>query len=163
MSDSDSDSGQEMSAEETQVSVEKEEKPKRKRLADYLAEKAAREAKEAEENDDSVSGEEKVSLPVINPVNFIKNKDVRRQKFKRLQVAKKKEEKAERKLRKQEPGPKDRGHTIESLRETDQTTVNNMESEELEELQKDLETDEFSEYFSKQYEPKVLIPYIVQR
>lgn len=160
MSDSDSDSGQEMSGIDTPVPVEKEEKPKRKKLADYLAEKAARQAKEMEEAENYTDpDEEKVSLPAINPVNFIKNKDLRRQKFKRLQVAKKKEEKADRKVRKQEPGPKNRGHTIESMRETDQTTVNDMENEDLEELQKDLETDEFSEYFSKQYEPKVLITY----
>uniref|UniRef100_A0A336L1R1 CSON002196 protein n=1 Tax=Culicoides sonorensis TaxID=179676 RepID=A0A336L1R1_CULSO len=161
MSDSDnSNSDQEFSeAQESSSNEVKEEKPKRKRLADYLAEKAAREALEAENASDTDPDEVKVSLPAINPVNFIKNKDVRRQKFKRLQVAKKKEEKAERKMRKQQPGPKSRGHTIESLREVDQTTVNTMEAEEMEEIQKDLETDEFSEYFAKIYEPKVLITY----
>lgn len=133
----------------------------KKTLKDYLEEKAELLAAEQQEVDEGTSSEEeKVSLPVINPVNFIKNKDVRRIKFKRLQVAKKKEEKAARKVRKQLPGAcKDVGHTIESLRENDQTTVNNTGGDDIDEFQKDLETDEFSDYYSRSYEPKVLISY----
>lgn len=152
--DSNDDSGMESPVEDTKM-----EKPKRKTLQDYLAEKAVREAKEAAEQQNSEDDENKIALPAINPVNFIKNKDVRRIKYKRLQVKKKKEEKASRKVRRQEPGPKEPGHTIESLREKDQTAVHEMEEDEMEEVQKDLETDEFSDYFSKIYVPKVLITY----
>lgn len=135
--------------------------PKRKKtLKDYLEEKAARLAAERKQAEaDRYPREGRIALPAINPVNYIKNKDVRRLKYKRLQVAKKKDEKASRKERKQLPGPKDPGHTIESLREEDQTAVDIVQGEDLDELQKDLETDEFSEYYSRSYEPKVLISY----
>lgn len=62
-------------------------------------------------------------------------------------------------MRKQMPGVRSKGHTIESLREKDQTTVTNLEDSENEETRKEIELDEFSEYFSKAYEPKVLITY----
>jgi ribosome production factor 1 len=71
----------------------------------------------------------------------------------------KKEDKKQRKIRKLEGGEKSRGHTIESLREADQTTVTNLDASDNEETRKELELDEFSEYFNKSYEPKVLITY----
>lgn len=151
MSDSDSSNDAE--------ALQKEAPVRKKKLRDYLEEKAARLAAEQKQQNEWSEYEDRVALPGINPVNYIKNKDVRRIKYKRLQVAKKKEEKAARKERRQQPGPKDPGHTIESLREADQTTVTATEGEELVELQKDLETDEFSEYFNRSYEPKVLISY----
>lgn len=152
MSDSDSSNDSE--------SPEQELPKQKKTLKDYLEEKAARLAAERQQaEEDSDPDYERIALPAINPVNYIKNKEVRRLKYKRLQVAKKKEEKAARKERRQIPGPKDPGHTIESLREDDQTAVNNVQGEELDELQKDLETDEFSDYFNRSYEPKVLISY----
>jgi ribosome production factor 1 len=136
---------------------EEEPPKKRKTLQDYLNEKAARQAIEdaANESDD----EEKVAFPVINPVNYIKNKEVRHKKFKRDAAAKKKEEKKGRKERKKEPGPKSKGHTIESLREKDQTTVEDLNNSDNEETRKELELDEYDEYFNKIYAPKVLITY----
>lgn len=99
------------------------------------------------------------SYPVINPLNYIRNKEVRHKHFRKLQSTKKKEDKKERKKRKLEDGPKKNCHTIESLREKDQTTVTNLEDSDNEEVRKELEIDEFSEYYSKSYEPKVLITY----
>lgn len=98
-------------------------------------------------------------LPSINTLNYIKNKEVRHKVFKKEQALKKKEDKKSRKIRKQEDGPKSRGHTIESLREQDQTTITNLDDSENEEVKKEIELDEFSEYYNKSYEPKVLITY----
>lgn len=150
---------------------QKQEQPpkKRKRLQDYLDEKAAREAAERAEMelkrrrksglDDDDEEAEEVSYPVINPLNFIKNKEIRSKQFKRLQGSKKKEEKAARKARKLEGGPKTTGHTIESLREKDQTSLAHATEDDNEEIANDLENDEFNEYYKKTYEPKVLITY----
>lgn len=124
---------------------------------DYLQEKQARIAAEAAASAQRRADKFPVKLPAINPANFVKNREVRRLKYKRDQQSKKKEEKAARKVRRQEPGPKDPGHTIESLREPDQTTV--AQEEDVEELQQDLATDEFADYYSKSYEPRVLITY----
>lgn len=161
-SDSDSDM-------ETAPPPQKEAPKKRKRLQDYLDEKVAREAAERAEEElrrrrkrglkDDEEGEEQVSYPVINPINFIKNKEIRSKKFKRQQGSKKKEEKKARKARKLEGGPRPIGHTIESLREKDETALANAAEEDNEEIANDLENDEFNEYYSKSYEPKVLITY----
>lgn len=98
-------------------------------------------------------------MPVINPINYIKNKEIRHKVFRKEQAGKKKSEKKERKIRQKLPGPKSKGHTIETLREKDQTTVTNLEDSENEETRKEMELDEYSEYYSKSYEPKVLITY----
>jgi ribosome production factor 1 len=98
-------------------------------------------------------------LPAINTLNYIKNKDIRHKVFRKEQAARKKEDKKARKIRKQQPGERSKGHTIESLREQDQTTVTNLEDSENEETRKEIELDEFSDYFNKAYEPKVLITY----
>lgn len=159
MSD-DSSTDDSMAAQSTKTTV------KRKRLQDYLDEKAARDAAEKAEyalrkrrksglNDDE-EGEE-ISYPVINPINFIKNKEIRSKKFRRLQAAKKKEEKAAKRNRELEDGPRSKGHTIESLRENDQTFLINLD--ENEEVENDLQNDEFNEYYNKTYEPKVLITF----
>lgn len=95
----------------------------------------------------------------INPLNLIKNKEVRHKLFKKQQQSKKKDQKKARKQRKLEGGPRTTGHTIESLRETDHTAVENIEDSDNEELRKELEIDDFSEYFSKSYTPRVLITY----
>ena len=47
--------------------------------------------------------------------------------------------------------------TIESMREADETTVKSSNTEEDEEVKWDIGNDEFKDYFSKSYEPKVLI------
>lgn len=95
----------------------------------------------------------------INPLNLIKNKEIRHKLFKKQQIAKKKEQKKARKQRKLEGGPRSTGHTIESLREKDHTTVENIDDSDNEELRKELEIDDFSEYFAREYNPKVLITY----
>lgn len=136
---------------------EDEPKKKRKTLKEYIAEREERERLEALEQ--SEPEENPVAFPVINPLNFIKNKELRHKKFRRNEGSKKKEEKQARKKRKLEPGPKSKGHTIESLRVEDQTAVADMNDSDNEETRKELELDEYSEYFSKIYEPKVLITY----
>lgn len=162
-----SDSDNDTTMETTPLKDETRSK-KRKRLQDYLDEKAARDAAERAElelkkrrkrglNDDE--DDEAVSYPVINPINFIKNKEIRSKKFKRMQGSKKKEEKAARKARKLEGGPKSEGHTIESLREPDQSALTIATDDDKEEVSNDLNNDEFSQYFQKSYEPKVLITY----
>lgn len=146
--------------EDSSGSEEEEVLPKkRKTLSDYLNERAAKQAMEEARNRESDDNKDKVAFPVINPLNFIKNKEIRHKKFKRDAVTKKKEEKKDRKQRKMIPGPKSKGHTIESLREKDQTTVGNLDDSENEEIRRELENDEYSGYFSKIYEPKVLITY----
>lgn len=135
-------------------------KPKRKKkLIDYLSEKQAAAIAEAKKQEDEENDKIDVAFPVINPLNFIKNKDIRKQKFRKLQGNKKKEDKIARKQRKLEGGPKTTGHTIESLREKDQTAIENNENSENEELQAELENDKFSGFYSKIYAPKVLITF----
>lgn len=144
-------------------------KPKRKRLQDYLDEKAAREVAERAEEmlrlrrkrglaDDEEDPEETM-FPVINPINFVKNKEIRHKRFKRLQSVKRKEEKASKKTRQLEGTPSAPTHTIESLREKDETTVVNIEGEDQAEVMNDLANDEFREYYQKSYEPRVMITF----
>jgi ribosome production factor 1 len=132
---------------------------KRKALKDYLNEKAARQALEEAERLAQEAEYDGPSYPSINTLNYIKNKEIRHKVFKKEQAQRKKEDKKARKMRKQMPGVRSKGHTIESLREADQTTITNLEDSENEETKKEIELDEFSEYFSKAYEPKVLITY----
>lgn len=63
------------------------------------------------------------------------------------------------KQRQREGLPKQTPHTLESLREKDETFVENVQSDDNELLRNDLESDEFSSYFMQTYEPKVLITY----
>lgn len=95
----------------------------------------------------------------VNPLNLIKNKLLRHKLFKKQQQTKKKEQKKARKQRKADGGLRSTGHTIESLRERDHTAVDDIGDSDNEELRKELEIDDFSEYFAKAYEPKVLITY----
>lgn len=95
----------------------------------------------------------------INPLNFIKNKEIRHKLFKKQQQSRKKEQKKARKQRKLEGGQRSTGHTIESLREKDHTTVDDIADSDNEELRKELEIDDFSEYFNREYTPRVLITY----
>ncbi|XP_043500687.1 probable ribosome production factor 1 [Polistes fuscatus] len=101
-----------------------------------------------------------VMLPAESNFNHIKCKAVRYEKCKQLLKQKAKAKKEAKKLRIQEGIPKQVPHTIESLREKDETTiVGNLDDEENEEVKLDLEHDEFSSYYKKEYEPKVLITY----
>lgn len=113
----------------------------------------------ANDSDDAENEDKRTKIMRINPLNFIKNKEVRHKLFKKQQQAKKKEQKKARKQRKMEGGPRSTGHTIESLRETDHTAVEDLDDSDNEELRKELEIDDFSEYFAREYTPKVLITY----
>ncbi|XP_050096429.1 probable ribosome production factor 1 [Anopheles aquasalis] len=169
-SSNDSDSDSEMEVKKAPAKKQQEDgKPKRKKLQDYLDEKAARDAAERAEEElrrrrkrglaDDQEDEDEVTYPVINPANFVKNKDIRHKRFKRMQSVKKKEEKAAKKTRQLEGIPAAPAHTIETLREKDETTVANLDEQDQEEVMKDLENDEFCEYYQKSYAPKVLITY----
>lgn len=109
--------------------------------------------------EDGEDEEVKPSRLRINPLNLIKNKEVRHKLFKKQQQAKKKEQKKARKQRKMVGGARSTGHTIESLREKDHTTIDNIDDSVNEELRKELDIDDFSEYFAKEYTPKVLVTY----
>lgn len=63
------------------------------------------------------------------------------------------------KTREKEGIPKKTPHTIDSLREKDETTITDLNAEENELIRDDLEQDEFSDYFKQSYDPKVLITY----
>ncbi|XP_076641451.1 putative ribosome production factor 1 [Halictus rubicundus] len=92
--------------------------------------------------------------------NHIKCKAVRYKKCQKLMREKAKAKKEARKKRIQEGAPKQVPHTIESLREKDETTVTgNLDDEENEELKVDFEHDEFSSYYKHSCDPKVLITY----
>lgn len=113
---------------------------------------------EANDRSDDEGGEIRSNMR-INPLNVIKNKEKRAKLFKKQQQQKKKAQKRSRRQRKEEGGPRSTGHTIESLREPDLTTFENIDDSDNEELRKELEIDEFNEYYSKSYTPKVLITY----
>lgn len=108
------------------------------------------------DNDDGSGVKSKMR---INPLNLIKNKEKRAKLFKKQKQQKMKASMRNRRKRMKEGGVRSTGHTIESLREADQTTVQNLEDSDNEELRKELEIDEFSEYYAKSYTPKVLITY----
>ncbi|XP_053958934.1 probable ribosome production factor 1 [Anastrepha ludens] len=103
--------------------------------------------------------ESEVRMPVINPLALIKNKDQRMALYRKMKKEKHKQKMKERRARRKAGLPANPGHTIESLREKDQTTVTNLDDSDNEELRRELETDDFSSYFQRSYEPKVLITY----
>nr|CAG4645670.1 EOG090X09U6 [Lynceus sp. MCZ IZ 141354] len=90
----------------------------------------------------------------------IKNKLQRKEVYSKLKREKRKVKKELQKQRQKEreelgdaAPPKQVPHTIESLRESDITTVEKDD----EEVQCDISQDEFASYYSKSYEPKILI------
>ncbi|XP_034939438.1 probable ribosome production factor 1 isoform X2 [Chelonus insularis] len=102
----------------------------------------------------------KVRFPNDTNFNHIKCKAVRQMKVRQLLKEKAKVKKEEKKRRIQEGLPKGIPHTIESLREKDETTIQgDIDDEENAELKAELMHDEFSAYYRKDYEPKVLITY----
>ncbi|CAK9804266.1 Probable ribosome production factor 1 [Anthophora quadrimaculata] len=118
--------------------------------------------KEEEEEEATTSSDKtpQVILPSDSNFNHIKCKAVRHMKCQKLMKAKAKAKKLARKQRIQEDGPKQVPHTIESLREKDETTITgDLDDEENQELKVDLEHDEFAPYYKHAYEPKVLITY----
>jgi len=92
-------------------------------------------------------------------VNDIKNKILRREMVQKLRRKATKEKKKIKAERKKLGEPKGVPKTIESMREKDETTVDEANEDEMEEVQLDLETDELSKYFEHSYEPKVLVTY----
>lgn len=102
----------------------------------------------------------KVILPSDSNFNHIKCKAVRYQKCQQLLKEKAKQKKIARKARIQEGGPKQVPHTLESLREKDETTiVGDLNDETNQELKVECQHDEFAAYYRQEYEPKVLITY----
>ncbi|XP_044734125.1 probable ribosome production factor 1 [Chrysoperla carnea] len=116
-----------------------------------------------ENEKDVIDLEEKKPLPLLpseDNYNHIKNKQVRLQRVQKLRREKNKKKKEERKKRQKDGGPKAVPHTIESLRVKDETVIaGSLDDEENLEVQKDLEQDEFADYYQNEYEPKVLITY----
>ena len=100
-------------------------------------------------------------------ISEIGNKELRHQHYVKLKREKKKEKKKRREERQKEAEalgdnapPKLVPKTIESMREADETTVASgdaPEEQQDEEVNWDISNDEFKDYFSKTYEPKVLI------
>ncbi|KOX73741.1 putative ribosome production factor 1, partial [Melipona quadrifasciata] len=116
--------------------------------------------KNEEEPSTSEHKTSEVILPSDSNFNHIKCKAVRYQKCQKLMKEKAKAKKEAKKKRIQEGGPKQVPHTIESLREKDETTVTgDLDDEENEELKVDFEHDEFATYYEHAYEPKVLITF----
>ncbi|KAH8378467.1 hypothetical protein KR093_011530 [Drosophila rubida] len=112
-----------------------------------------------DEDGDEEADKKKPRLPVLNPLSLMKNKEQRMALFRKMKKEKHKKKMQERRARRKAGLPANPGHTIESLREKDQTDVNNLNDSDNEELQKELEIDDFSTYFERVYEPKVLITF----
>ncbi|TGZ51014.1 probable ribosome production factor 1 [Temnothorax longispinosus] len=101
-----------------------------------------------------------VLLPSDSNFNHIKCKAVRYEKCQQLMKERAKAKKQAKKARIQEGAPKQVPHTLESLREKDETTiVGDLDDEANEELKAECEHDEFAAYYKQEYEPKVLITY----
>lgn len=97
----------------------------------------------------------------LSRVNAIKNKTLRRKVLDKQLYLLKKEKKAERKRRKQQGDAPGIPRTIENTRERDDTILNVDEAnaERIEEVNLDVENDEYRSFFENQYEPKVLITF----
>lgn len=109
----------------------------------------------------STDKETKVMLPSDSNYNHIKCKILRQQKVEKLMKEKAKARKQAKKARIQEGGPKQIPHTIESLREKDETMIiGDLEDEANLELKVECQNDEFAAYYRQDYEPKVLITYV---
>lgn len=125
------------------------------------------ETEEVKEVQESVKEEQEVvstKRPKNAKISQIGNREVRQKHYQKLKREKKKDKKKRREERKKEAEalgddapaklvPK----TIESMREKDDTKVLTNEEERDEEVDWDIANDEFKDYFSKTYEPKILI------
>jgi len=114
-------------------------------------------------NDEPSTSTDKTSevlLPSDSNFNHIKCKAIRYQKCEQLMKERAKAKKAAKKARIQDGAPKQVPHTLESLREKDETAiVGSLDDEANEELKVECERDEFAAYYRQEYEPKVLITY----
>ncbi|XP_059615796.1 probable ribosome production factor 1 [Phlebotomus argentipes] len=127
-----------------------------------LKRQAAKRKKTKCGSDSEIEGynnESEVKIPRINPISVIRNKALRNKAFQKVQLERKKTQKKERKKRQKEGGERSTGHTLESLREKDETTVEHLEDSENEELRLEMQMDELSNYYSKEIEPRVLITF----
>lgn len=114
------------------------------------------------DNDDDCedeNNEPEVRMPILNPLSLMRNKEQRMALFRKMKKEKHKKKMQARRARRKAGLPANPGHTIESLREKDQTTITNLEDSDNEELRKELQLDDFSNYFERSYEPKVLITF----
>ncbi|KAF7989664.1 hypothetical protein HCN44_008338 [Aphidius gifuensis] len=110
--------------------------------------------------EDEENVEEKVSFPSESTFKHIKCKVVRQAKAQQMMKEKKKAKKEAKKIREQEGKPKGIPHTIESLREKDETMIQgDIDDEANAEIKAEIDNDEFASYYKKDYEPKVLITY----
>ncbi|KAJ8970283.1 hypothetical protein NQ314_001313 [Rhamnusium bicolor] len=100
-----------------------------------------------------------VLFPNETKYAHIKNKQVRSQQYQKIKRELKKKKKEAKKVQGGENLPKKLPHTIESLRERDETTITDLNLEENELVREDLEHDELSAYYKHSYEPKVLITF----
>lgn len=114
---------------------------------------------ESDEDSEDDDKEPEVRMPVLNPLSLMKNKEQRMALFRKMKKEKHKKKMQERRARRKAGVPVNPGHTIESLREKDQTTIENLDDSDNEELRKELQLDDFSSYFERSYEPKVLITF----
>ena len=150
--DQDSDGPEEEVPKVKKPKVEREQPTQVKKL--QIKDKAAKNSAEGEGDRGKITN-----------ISEIKNKIRRNEEWVKLKRQKKKEKKARQDERKKErealgdeaPAklvPK----TIDNMREYDETTVGGKEgTEDDEEVEHDIVNDEFSEYFSRSYEPKILI------
>merc|ERR1711894_299554 len=97
-------------------------------------------------------------------ISEIGNRERRHKHYENLKREKKQDKKKRREERQKivealgdDAPPKLVPKTIDSMREADETTVKTASTEQDDEVKWDIENDEFKDYFSKSYEPKVLI------
>ncbi|KAG7172679.1 Ribosome production factor 1-like [Homarus americanus] len=115
---------------------------------------------EIEETQEEIVPEIRPCKPARSNISDIKNKNKRKKLCIELKRKKRTEKIKEKKDRKKEAKrlgddapPKKQPHTIESLREKDETMVDDEDDE----LEQEEATDTFASYFSKSYVPKVLV------
>lgn len=113
----------------------------------------------SDEEDLKPSKPDDVLFPTELRYHNIKNKQVRSQQYLKAKKEAKKAKKALKAKQKTEGVPKKVPHTLDSLREKDETTIDDITTEENEVIKADLDNDEFSTYYQNEYEPKVLITY----
>ncbi|XP_022196044.1 probable ribosome production factor 1 [Nilaparvata lugens] len=98
-------------------------------------------------------------LKKINCPNHIKTKAIRQSINSKDRHTKKKLKKKERLKRRKAGEAPGIPRTLENTREKDETVLDTAETERVEEVEQDVATDEFQNYFEKSYEPKVLITF----
>jgi len=149
------------SSDEEEAASSSKKQPKKKEADEDLKDEEDDDDDEEDENedDDEDNDDKKTRIPVLNPLSLMRNKEQRLALYKKMKKEKHKKKMQERRARRKAGVPANPGHTIESLREKDQTEVANLNDSDNEELQKELELDDFSSYFERSYEPKVLITF----